>query len=88
MTFFFFLSISREDVHIGMADGMAESVMRWTNGRVTTFIDWRPGQPNGGTGQNCMTSESSGWEDCGCNTRERQPFCQLGVSDGKNRNTE
>ena len=75
-----------DGVHIGLADGMAEGIMRWTNGRVATYINWRAdsaGQPNGGTYQNCMDIGSSGWEDTFCRSGTNLPLCQLGIDDSK-----
>ena len=67
----------RTEVYIGLSDGIGESVMRHTNGKVTNFLPYALGQPNGGMEQNCMAIDSSSkYQDKVCHEWPARPICQ------------
>lgn len=49
---------------IGLNDLGAEGTWRWTSEAPVTFTAWNPGEPNGGTAENCVELQvSGGWND-------------------------
>lgn len=36
------------------------------DGRAYGYTNWSNGEPNGGTGENCLQASSGGWNDLGC----------------------
>lgn len=63
---------------MGLGDGMAEGVFRWVNGQAAQWSKWASTEPNGNTGENCVTStEDDGfkWIDTACNAA-RYYVCQ------------
>ncbi len=58
-------------VRIGFSDNAAEGRFIWSDGQDTTYKNWKAGNPNGGTSQNCGVLQLSGadsgrWLDTTC----------------------
>lgn len=58
-----------DTVWLGATDELEEGVYRWvSNNQTMTFTDWYPNDPDGGRGQNCLSTylESRLWIDNSC----------------------
>ena len=68
-------SIRPKGQWLGLSDGRAEAVWRWTTTRILEWSDWGPGSPNGVKVENCAVWNTGGWDDLRCHLK--QPFlCQ------------
>ncbi|XP_073672071.1 CD209 antigen-like protein C [Paramisgurnus dabryanus] len=56
----------KDSIWIGLSDIDEESRWKWVDGSTLTTSFWSPGEPNGGRGENCVESVSSGWNDLPC----------------------
>jgi hypothetical protein len=44
-----------------------QGAWKWSDGTALDYTHWRPGQPNGGTGENCMAKYiDQTWDDYPC----------------------
>lgn len=50
----------------GITDDATENVWRKLDGTVATFLPFIAGQPDGGSEENCLRNESTGFEDREC----------------------
>lgn len=50
----------------GITDEAAENVWRKLDGTVATFLPFAAGEPDGGTVENCIRTDSGGFEDRDC----------------------
>jgi len=66
------------DYWVGGNDRNSEGNFRWSDGSLVLFQKWRGGEPNGGTGENCIEvkKEDSGWNDKGCDN-SRSYICEM-----------
>jgi hypothetical protein len=51
----------------GITDADAEGTWETVTNQPATFLPWQSGQPDGGTGENCVRSDAAGFEDRDCN---------------------
>jgi hypothetical protein len=82
---------------IDLTEQGIEGNWRWGDGTAPTFEPWQPGRPNGGTGENCVSTSSVGeWDDEPCGnsrfficevdpalTARNDPDCDDGDGDGR-----
>ena len=53
--------------YLGMTDRVEEGVFQWNSDNSTvTWTDWYPGDPNGGTNDNCVFVYGVNWADYPC----------------------
>jgi len=62
----------RDGTWIGLTDATSEGWWRWSDGSLSAYRAWRPGEPNGGTGENCAELSTGGWYDVSCTNQ--QPY--------------
>ena len=66
---------------LGASDEQHEGSWEWINGkniRDEKYHNWRKGQPNGGTKENCLLLIDGDWIDVSCEGR-RWPLCELSL---------
>ena len=76
------LSAGSSSVYIGASDITEEGVFTWINGKQAQHIQWEPGQPNGGTIQNCLamyTNSNFQPGDSECSSK-REVLCQFDLN--------
>lgn len=59
----------QKDVWLGGTDMAMEGIWVWVTGESMGFQNWRSGEPNGGTAENCMVLEPNNggtWDDLPC----------------------
>lgn len=63
-----FPQILPEYVWLGATDEASEGVWQWITDEPWNYTNWAPGEPNGGTNQNCLdfADGSIQWDDEGC----------------------
>ncbi len=74
------------DVWIGLSDADTEGTWVWVDGQVAEragtalmYVNWRPGEPGNGTGDNCTEldpADSGYWNDVGC-TGTKPTVCEV-----------
>ncbi|XP_073730766.1 uncharacterized protein [Misgurnus anguillicaudatus] len=57
-----------KQIWIGLSDSDEEDRWKWVDNSTLTSSFWGPGEPNGGTRENCVESYPSEWNDINCNT--------------------
>ena len=63
------LGTSTQYFWIGLHDSYSENFFQWSDGSPLDFSLWASGQPNGGSGENCVRvewSEGGTWFDMDC----------------------
>lgn len=62
------LGLAGQGYWIGLTDEEMDGTFLKSDGTNASFFAWSPGQPNGGTGQNCVMIDpgGSGWNDKAC----------------------
>ena len=67
---------SNQKIWLGLTDTAVESVFRWFDGSVITWVNWTPGQPDGSVSANCVVRQQDGkWMDEGCEN-QFQFYCE------------
>ena len=65
---------------IGLNDREKEGIWKWTySGNVSTYFSWGNNEPDGGTGENCISlwyTKDYGWCDCAW-WGDMHPICQF-----------
>ena len=56
--FFTFYAASVGDTYVGADDIADEGIFKWRNGELVQQIPWETGEPNGGTGSNCLVMDA------------------------------
>ena len=68
--------LSSEWKWIGLNDKQEEGKWVWSDGSTTTWTEWSPNQPNGGTQDNCALLKEGPLDDWGCS--KSNPFiCKI-----------
>ena len=60
---------------------MEEGIFKWNNGETVQQIPWGSGEPNGGTGSNCLIMDASQafkFYDRGCSAKY-EFLCQIAL---------
>ena len=71
-----FTFCSSESIWLGLTDAEVESVFRWFDGSVITWVSWTPGQPDGSIFANCVVRQQDGkWLDEDCES-QFQFYCE------------
>jgi len=75
------------DYWIGLSDSINEGTWKWADWTVLTgYINWFPGEPNGGTSENCVgirMGQHGGnlydaqWHDISCYNIPRSFICEM-----------
>lgn len=59
----------------GITDVLVENEWRKLDGTLATFLVFQTGEPDGGTGENCLRNDSMGFEDRDC-ADQRDYVCE------------